>query len=126
MLKIILIATLLILNGCAAPPEVSAKATLVLKGSCLEMFESRFQRFMANIRPPIFAVANDSSGQSCGMASMSDAHDQFFTIGTTNKIEAIAIARCEAGKPMQLKAVCKVFARGNNIVWDQKEKIGLE
>ena len=123
---LIVVVIMAILPGCATPPTVKEKASSILKTVCMEMFDGRFQRFQLNIRPPIFALAVDGDGQACGMAAMIDAQDSFMTMGTSQKIETIAIARCEAAKPASVKAPCKVFARGNEIVWDKKLNIGLE
>lgn len=83
---------------------------------------------MANIIPPIFAVASDAYGQACGMAAALDAQVEAFSLfggATPDKIEAVALARCEAAK-RQVKAPCKVFAIGNNIIWNEKKNINME
>ena len=127
------LALSILMAGCATPHNIKERSSALLGPRCLSIFtnESYLQyqhvaQAPLNPRPPVFAFAKDSGGEACGWAAPRDAQDEVFSFGTTSKIEAIAIARCESAKPAGIKAPCKVFARGNEIVWDQKQSIGLE
>lgn len=124
-----------LVSGCATEisPALKDKALSILGEKCFSIFSNeswvQYQHVAQhplNTRPPSFAFVKDSGGSACGWAGPTDAQDEIFSMGTLSKIEAIALARCEAIKPDKVKAPCKIFAIGNKIVWDQKQTINME
>jgi hypothetical protein len=120
--------------GCSAPAKVREEASTHLSGACLAMFLDngigRYQ-YVANAGTgrAAFAFASDAGGQACGMATnmAGDVTESaFFYLPPVERIEAVAIQRCEKFKPASIKAPCRVFARGNEIVWRKGLSKGLE
>ena len=116
---------ILALSGCATPPPFQIEAEKQLNSECLGMFlDSGVGRYQYAARSrtsrAVFALASDAAGQSCGMAitMASDIIDSaFFSLPNTDRLDAVAIQRCEQRKAAAIKAPCRVFARGNQIVW---------
>jgi hypothetical protein len=124
----------LVLLGCAASESVRKEAELHLKGACLDMFLSsapgKYQ-YVANSPTgrAAFAVASDSGGQACGMATNMawDVQDSLLiSIPNVDKVEALAIQRCEKAKSSSIKAPCRTFARGDQIVWGKSLNRGMQ
>lgn len=120
--------------GCAASPSVKREAEKYLSGACLELFlASGPGKYQYVVNSPTgraaFALASDAGGQTCAMATnMSwDVVDGYFvSIPNVDKLEALAIQRCEKGKRASIKAPCRTFARGDEIVWGKSFNKGLE
>jgi hypothetical protein len=111
--------------GCAAPPEIKARATQDLRGACLALFLNPNvggYQYVSNASTgrSAFALASDAGVQSCGMATnmSSDISDSMFlSLPNIDRVEAVAIQRCEAAKSSAIKAPCRTYARRNEIVW---------
>lgn len=125
-----LIASLILtLSGCAAPAHVQKQASEILTGACLAMFlEQGPYKYQAaaNMGRAAFAVAIDpTSGQMvCGKATnyYGDVADGLFiSLPPMDRLEAVAIKRCEQIKPSTLKAPCRLYAKGNDIVWGKDQ-----
>jgi len=125
---------ILALYGCSAPQKVKDEATTLLKGNCLDMFlDASVGKYQYVANSPTgkvaFAYASDGGGFSCGMATNMawDTTDSlFFSMPNIDKMEALAIQRCERQKPTTVKSMCRTFARGNDIVWGKFLNKGLE
>jgi hypothetical protein len=119
------IISVISLLGCAAPPEVKLRATQDLRGACLALFLNPNvggYQYVSNASTgrSAFALASDAGGQSCGMATnmSSDISDSMFlSLPNVDRVEAVAIQRCEANKSPSIKAPCRTYARKNEIVW---------
>jgi len=124
------------LVSCSTPQTAIDAADKYLKGSCKEMFLARgyakYQSMASNpIGQSVMALAVDpkSGRQACGMATNNnrDVKESQLDITTSwEKLDAVAISRCEAAKPPDLNASCRIFARKNDIVWSQNTKLGLD
>lgn len=131
----LLVATLGPVVGChSMPVALQDNAALILSPKCLAIFtDTGLLRYAHGAwaaqlwsgQGPVFALAKDAAGQACGWALPSDTVG---AIGYTSfsRIEALAIARCEAVKPNAIKAPCKIFANGNKIVWDEKKNVEMQ
>lgn len=125
--SICLLIIVIALSGCAASPQLKLEAQSILQGKCLDMFlDTGVGRYMYVANSPTgsaaFALASDAGGQACGFATNMYAdttESNFFSKPGLNKMEAVAIARCEASKPETVKAPCRTFAKKNNIVWQK-------
>ena len=132
----------IIFFGCAAPGHIKEAASKHLSGECLELFLNgtpnqgyQYQAQSPAAGNPVFAVAKlERGGVVCAKA------DDFWDLPPQNckgfncnhpweEIEAVALARCE----VYLKKVepnsaarCKIYARGNNIVWDKDVQLKLQ
>lgn len=112
--------------GCSAPAYIIEKANKDLVGSCLNLFldsgVGRYQ-YVANASTgrAAFALASYGNQQACGMATnmSSDVQDNlFFSMPSFEKLEAVAIQRCENAKSPSIKTPCLTYARNNEIVWN--------
>jgi len=115
-----IVAFSMTLSGCAsAPKQVAEEAARYLRQPCLSAFlDGRYQYVaMVNGRAA-FALADDTNGQACGFANNHDVRDGLFiNLPPVDRLEALALQRCESGKPNYIKAPCRLFARGAEIVW---------
>jgi hypothetical protein len=127
--SLISILIIFIASGCAAPGPLKEKAASFLRGACYDKFvESGWYSYqhLANmpINPKVaYALSADSNGaQSCGAAWRREVTDDFWTEDASwEKIEALALSRCEDFrlKNNASSSPCKIYARNNEIVWDQ-------
>lgn len=123
-----------ILVGCAASPQLKLEAQSILRGQCLDMFlNANPGQYMYVANSPTgsgaFALASDGGGQACGVATNMNwdtAENNWFSKPGVDKMEAVAIARCEANKPASVKAPCRTFAKKNKIVWQNSLENGLQ
>jgi hypothetical protein len=119
--------------GCAAPASVQEAAGTVLHGDCKALFlngaPGSYQHVAHQISgKAVFALGIDSKtgSERCGMGrSNVDVGSQAFGLAgnavSWEQLESIALARCEAsGKG---DTPCRVFARNNNIVWNQAKEV---
>jgi hypothetical protein len=123
---------ILILTGCAAPGPVKEKANNILKPVCYEKFIDNslgsYQHFAHQFSPKVvFAYAEDASSYVCGDAYWGELVDNMCLVGcspTWSQIEALALSRCESAKSPSFdkKKPCKLFARNNEIVWEEYKK----
>jgi len=141
-LNIQIACVILVASGCAwnAPPQVDQMARKYLKGNCLGLFldsgSYKYQHLATNIVVKqsggvgaVFALSDGPTGQYCGYATSNykDVKESSFEItAPIQKLEAVAIARCEATKPQNNKNPCKIFAINNDIVWKFNEKSTLD
>jgi hypothetical protein len=123
------LATSFLLFGCAsAPPKVEQEARQTLRGNCLTLFlDSRYQYVaMVNGRAA-FALADDEKGQICGAANNHDIQDgMLINLPPIDRLEALALQRCEQSKPQYIKAPCRLYARGSEIVWKKSTSSGMK
>lgn len=118
--------------GCAASPSVKREAEKYLSGACQELFlGGGIGQYQYMVSMPMgraaFALASDDGGQTCAMATNRDAVDGYFiAMPNVDKLEALAIQRCEKGKRASIKAPCRTFARGDEIVWGKSFNKGME
>jgi hypothetical protein len=89
--------------------------------------DSRYQYVaMVNGRAA-FALVDDPLGQVCAAANNHDIQDGIFiNLPPIDRLEALALQRCEGAKPSQIKAPCRLFARGREIVWRKSTGSGLK
>lgn len=133
-IKNLLIFSCLLFMGCAASPSVKREAERYLSGACQELFlGGGVGQYQYVVGLPTgraaFALASDAGGQTCAMATnMSwDVVDGYFiSVPNVDKLEALAIQRCEKGKRSSIKAPCRTFARGDEIVWGKSFNKGME
>ena len=134
MQRIFNLLIIFILTGCAASKEVRDEANIHLHGQCLEMFlASGVGQYQYVANSPTgrvaFALASDANGQSCGMATnmYSDTTESvLFSMPNVDRMEALAIQRCEQRKSASIKAHCRTFARGSEIVWGKSLNKGMQ
>lgn len=124
-----------ILVGCAAPTQVREKAATILGPHCYAYFTDTdvllgYQRHAQTHGKLALAYAQDYPGgpEACEGASMTQLTDGYLTNKTTMEdVKNAAIAGCEKNKlNTGIKAPCKIFAVGNEIVWDKSEDIKLQ
>lgn len=116
-----------LIAGCAAPQQVTQEASRYLRGNCLAMFtDSGFFKYQHMSQAiggrAVFALAVGANDQYCGWASNNhrDVKESSFEIlAPWEKLQVVAIARCEEAKPASVKEPCRVFARSNEIVWSK-------
>ena len=134
MKKFLIISISLLLIGCAASQQVRNEASKHLYGQCLEMFLAngvgKYQ-YVANSPTGrvAFALASNGKNQACGMATnmhWDTTENILFSMPNVDRLEALAIQRCEKTKNSEIKTPCRTFARGNDIVWGKALKRGLE
>ena len=123
-------------SGCTttAGPRALQIADSRLTGACRNLFlDGRMYQYqyMADgiITQSVFALADDNGTQSCGFATNAawDVKESPFELRADwEKLEAVAIARCEAAKPPSLRAPCKPFAHGNKVIWNDNRKVDME
>lgn len=134
MKKFFTLLLVVFVSGCSAPTKVKDEASRYLQGPCLSMFlDSGVGRYQyvsqAATGRAAFALASDQGGQACGMATnmaFDVTESSFFYLPAVERIEAVAIYRCEKSKAPSVKAPCRVFARGNEIVWNRGLSKGME
>lgn len=123
-----------IVAGCTASPQLKLQAQSVLRGQCLDMFLNAVPgKYMYVANSPTgsaaFALASDAGGQACGFATNMNADTTdslWFSKPGVDKMEAVAIARCEANKPLSVKAPCRTYAKKNKIIWENSLESGLK
>ena len=140
--SLISILIIFIVSGCAAPGHIKEEAQKVLNGECLEIFLNgtpnqgyQYQAQSPAAGNPVFAFAKlKGGGGVCAKADdLWDLPAQnckgFNCAHPWEEIEAVALARCE----VYLKKIepdsaarCKIYARGNNIVWDKDVQLKLQ
>ena len=133
MKKIFLIFIFLFLSACSAPQKVANEVSKFLRGDCLALFlDSGIYRYQHLSQAPagraVFALSDGASGQFCGYATNNykDVKESTFEIlAPWDKLEVVAIARCEKVKPVGANP-CKIFARNNKIVWTLNLKSTLD
>jgi hypothetical protein len=130
----------ILLSGCAPviPQSNLDAADKYLGSACKAMFlrnDLRGYQFWSqsplNSKQAVFALAIDpkTGTQSCGYATNHpyDVKENALEITTTwEKLDAVAIARCESARPASLTTPCRVFSRRNEIVWGKAGKTGLD
>jgi hypothetical protein len=107
---------------------VALEAERYLTGNCLNLFlDSRFQYIARVNGRTAFALAENGGSQICGAANNYDLQDGYFiNLPPIDRLEAIAIKRCEAAKPAGFDAPCRIFARGQEIVWKKATSGGMK
>jgi len=123
--------TIFFMFGCAAPSQVKDKAASILNPPCYEYFTNGslggYQLFAHQFSPMVaLAYAQDFPG---GPAVCWGANKHEVLTPTWDRVETLAIARCEDAKikaNSTIKAACKIFARNNDIVIDKNESIKLQ
>lgn len=134
MKRIFNLLAIFLLTGCAASQQVREEATRHLRGQCLEMFlASGVGQYQYVANSPTgrvaFALASDENGQSCGMATnmaWDTTESVLFSMPNVDRMEALAIQRCEQRKSSSIKAPCRTFARGSEIVWGKALNKGMQ
>ena len=126
--KLLIICAIVLISGCAAPPEIQQEATRYLSKQCLDIFLSSNYQYVARVNGrAAFALAEQGSYQVCGAANNHDIQDGLLiNLPPIDRLEALAIQRCEAAKPVNFTAPCKLFARGQEIVWKKSMDSGLK
>jgi hypothetical protein len=132
--RLIFVYLSIALYGCAASPQIQEQASKDLVGNCLQLFLNSGvggYQYVANAATgrAAFALASDTGGQSCGMATnMSyDVSDSLFlSLPNVDRVEALAIQRCEQAKQPNIKSPCRTYARNNTIVWRNALSKGME
>ena len=117
------------LYGCAsAPPQVQQEASQTLRPQCLKMFLDSTYQYVAKVNGrAAFAIADDTKGQICGAANNHDLQDGvFINLPPIDRLEALAIERCEKARPSYIQAPCRLYARGSEIVWKKATSSGLK
>ena len=121
--------------GCSTPNHVKEEAERILKGECLNLFLNSSvgngYQYVANFATgrAAFALAVDGNNQACGMATNMhwDTTDSIlFSTPNLDRMEAIAINRCEKNKPANLQSSCRTFAKNNDIIWQKTIESGLK
>jgi hypothetical protein len=133
MKSIFTIFTIFLLSACSAPPKVVSEISQFLTGNCRAIFLDdgafRYQHLSHAIGGrAVFALSDSSVGQYCGYATNNykDVKESAFEIQAPwDKLEVVAIARCESVKPAGAPP-CKVFARNNEVVWKFIKKSTLD
>jgi hypothetical protein len=124
--SVILLTTL---AGCAsAPPNLEKEARQTLKGNCLTLFLNPSYQYISMVNGrTAFALADSPEGQICGAANNHDLQDGLFiNLPPIDRLEALAIERCERAKSFNNKTPCKLYARGTTIVWGKSSSSGLK
>ena len=127
MSRIILFIITLSLLGCTTAPPVatSQKAAEFLPTACLNLFYDLNYQNPAQREKAVFAYVKDKDGYACAIANPQIVGDGvlYYSIPTWEKLETVAIARCEAAKGYnKIKTPCRVFAYGNEIVWEKNDR----
>jgi len=128
------IFVILLLSSCVASQHVKDQATRYLRGDCLALFLGSGlggYQYVANAPTgrAAFALASDASGQSCGMATNMHydiAENLFLSLPNVDRVEALAIQRCEQRKSASINAPCRTFARNNEVVWRKALDDGMK
>lgn len=131
---ILTLAILLTTYGCAAPGHIQDRASRDLSGNCLTLFLNSGvggYQYVANAITgrAAFALAVESGRQSCGMAtnmSYDVADSLLLSLPNVDRLEALAIQRCEQAKGPNFSAPCRTYARNNTIVWGSALSKGME
>jgi len=138
--KSLIALSMLFLTACSPtiPQSNLDAADKYLGPTCKALFLSNglrgyqfWSQSALNSKQAVFALAIDprTGAQSCGYATNhpNDVKENALEITTSwEKLDAVAIARCESARPAGLTSPCRVFARRNEIVWDKTGKIGLD
>lgn len=128
------IFVILLLSSCVASQHVKDQATRYLSGDCLALFlDSGLGGYQYVANAPTgraaFALASDPNGQSCGMATNMHydiAENLFLSLPNVDRVEALAIQRCEQRKSTSINAPCRTFARNNEVVWRKALDDGMK
>ncbi len=129
--------SIFLIIGCAAPGHIKEKSATILGPHCYAYFTSSdfiagYQRHAQTHGKVALAFAQDFPGgpEVCEGASMTQLTDGYLTNKTTMEdVKNAAIAGCEKNKidhKINVKTPCKIFAVGNEIVWDKSEDIKLQ
>jgi hypothetical protein len=128
-LSLFLLFSAIGLYGCAsAPTGVQQEASQTLRGQCLALFLDSKYQYVAKVNGrAAFAIADDPQGQICGAANNHDLQDGLFiNLAPIDRLEALAIKRCENGRPSYIQTPCRLYARGSEIVWKKATNSGLK
>ena len=156
MLRIILLITFVFLSGCVSAPKNAqdiTKKTFMGNSPCAAMFLNNglgrtYQRMNMFTEPgkptgcgdvsvTSFALAKDINGEVCGWSDRMDIMDakgksilaSCKGAYTQEELDAHAIGKCEVTK-IELKSLvqapCKIYARGNSIVWEKEDGEALD
>lgn len=133
---LLVVVAISMLSSCSAPKLVAETANKDLSGACRAIFlNSELGKYQhvaqVVLGRAVLALADDPQyGQFCAWSNggYNDIHDSLTILGLVawEKLELVAIARCEAAKPEYVKAPCKIYARNNDITWHDKKKVGLD
>jgi len=138
--NIFILFFLSLMLGCAAPLHIREKAATVLGPRCYAAFTNTdyfgYQSYVKHAEvlnssaTVALAYAQDNSGgpEACGISIINELQDGYVTSTiTTEDFKNHAIAKCEKNKQNTgIKAPCKIFALGNDIVWEKSEDIKLQ
>ncbi len=129
----------LFLSACSTPANIKSNvANIIPPGACYDFYVKgglgTYQHNAQMFNPKAaFALAmDDNKSHVCGAASRKEVCDDTWTTDCTwEKVEALAISRCELFREQgrfSVKSSCKPFARNNEIVWDsyKNEKFELQ
>lgn len=124
--KLLITFPTLLLFGCATTNN--DEAAKYLSGECLEAFQSFKYQYVASVNGrTAFAVAQKGANQVCGSATNFDIQDGYLiNLPPIDRLEALAIKRCEANKPKDFDSPCILFARGKDIVYKKTLSDGLK
>lgn len=133
--NIFILFFLTLIIGCAAPSHVKEKAATILGPRCYAYFTSTdfisgYQRHAQHHGQVALAYAQDYPGgpEACEGAILGALQDGYLSYTTTMEdTKNQAIAGCEKNKiNTGIKAPCKIFSIGNDIVWEKSEDIKLQ
>ena len=135
LITAILLGSSLFILGCAAPGQVKEKAASTLQGKCYDIFVDSshmgYQHCAHQISTKCaFALSkdkNDPGKQVCSTALWWELIDNLCVINckpTQTQVESLALSRCEAlrDKNGSFNEPCKIFARNNEIIWEDSKK----
>jgi hypothetical protein len=139
--NLIFLFFLTLVIGCAAPAHIKEKAASILGPHCYAAFTNTdyfgYQSYVRHAEvlgapsaTVALAYAQDNPGgpEACGISIVNELQDGYLTSSITEEdFKNHAIAKCEKNKlNTSIKAACKIFALGNNIVWEKSEEIKLQ
>ncbi|MEA9567533.1 hypothetical protein [Polynucleobacter sp. AP-Nickl1-40-C4] len=116
----------LLFTSCSTPEAAMPKLKQYLGAQCLEMMTAPgINGYQYISQHPagrgVFALAMANGYQVCAYSTTREG------IRDWNTLEVLALGRCEdARKAAGMNTTCKVFARGFDIVWDEKKTHGME
>ena len=127
--SLISILIIFIVSGCAAPGQVKNQAKNIMgDGPCYNLFTANgmwdYQWDCNDLSARcIFALAKDNNGkQACAFMRHTELQNNSMIVldgATQTQLESGAVARCENfRKQNNVDSACKVFAKNNEIVWE--------